>query len=36
MGLYLWRFAPMLIRPRPDKPAPVVTPPRAAPPAPAR
>lgn len=22
MGLYLWRFVPMLIRPRPDKPAP--------------
>ncbi len=22
-GLYLWRFTPMLIRPRPDKPAPV-------------
>ncbi|CAM3788602.1 NnrS family protein [Castellaniella denitrificans] len=30
MGLYLWRFAPMLIRPRPDKPAPAVAPPRAA------
>jgi uncharacterized protein involved in response to NO len=23
LGLYLWRFVPMLIRPRPDKPAPV-------------
>jgi len=29
MGLYLWRFVPMLIRPRPDKPTPVVAPPRA-------
>lgn len=26
MGLYLWRFFPMLIRPRPDKPAPVSKP----------
>jgi uncharacterized protein involved in response to NO len=26
MGLYLWRFVPMLIRPRPDKPAAVATP----------
>lgn len=24
MGLYLWRFVPLLIRPRPDKPQPVV------------
>ncbi len=30
LGLYLWRFAPMLIRPRPDKPAPTVAPPQAA------
>lgn len=30
MALYLWRFAPMLIRPRPDKPAPAVAPPRPA------
>ena len=29
MGLYLWRFVPMLIRPRPDKPA-TAAPPRAA------
>ena len=29
MGLYLWRFAPMLIRPRPDKPAPAVARPAA-------
>src|SRR5690606_27479045 len=34
MGLYLWRFAPMLIRPRPDKPVPAAPTPRA--PAPAR
>lgn len=26
MALYLWRFVPMLIRPRPDKPAPVAQP----------
>ncbi len=32
MGLYLWRFGPMLIRPRPDKPQPVQAPaPAAAP-----
>ena len=36
LGLYLWRFAPMLIRPRPDKSTPVVTAPRTSPPAPAR
>ncbi|WP_323018116.1 NnrS family protein [Castellaniella sp.] len=30
LGLYLWRFVPMLIRPRPDKPAPVSTPKKAA------
>ncbi|MGB6241690.1 MAG: NnrS family protein [Castellaniella sp.] len=30
LGLYLWRFVPMLIRPRPDKPAPVATPKKAA------
>ncbi len=30
LGLYLWRFAPMLIRPRPDKPVPAAVPPRAA------
>jgi uncharacterized protein involved in response to NO len=30
LGLYLWRFAPMLIRPRPDKPVPAAAPPRAA------
>lgn len=29
MGLYLWRFVPMLIRPRPDKPAPVAAPAKA-------
>lgn len=26
LGLYLWRFVPMLIRPRPDRPAPVKAP----------
>ncbi|WP_066459289.1 NnrS family protein [Castellaniella caeni] len=30
LGLYLWRFVPMLIRPRPDKPAPVSMPKKAA------
>lgn len=30
LGLYLWRFVPMLIRPRPDKPAPVAAPKKAA------
>lgn len=31
MGLYLWRFVPLLIRPRPDKPQPVVKAPATAP-----
>lgn len=34
MGLYLWRFAPMLIRPRPDKPAPAAVPTKPVVPAP--
>ena len=33
MGLYVWRFTPMLIRPRPDRPVP---PPAAKAAAPAR
>ena len=37
LGLYLWRFVPMLIRPRPDRPAPVAAPARpVAQPAPGR